>query len=213
MHTLVDRKITEYMAAAECAEAAATSVVEGWPEIRRELQRLPVRPGRWLDDEARLELGLAVLALQLQGLENFMKPEQAQRIRGYFVGFCRDLFHGEAAVATLELHDRAWHLAIANGRMPTYGIAEVLYDRFGFPSSAGPGWSDGRNLSVVNFLSDLIVRYGNLGWWKQLTATAELVPGDAEESVAPPAPRPKRRTRKKHHSAVACDPITSKEDV
>lgn len=173
MRLVDERKITEAEAVGRCVEEIADAVEANSPEIRRAIESLPLCP-RLDDDRSLFEFTLAVLAIQLQGHENRMPAEQAERVRDLMHELCAGVGKGEAA-ATLALHDHAWRGALHNAEIPTLGLARTLYDRLGFPPVPGSGTFHHRDPQAVQALASLLVRYGELGWWKDFLLAWTLV--------------------------------------
>jgi hypothetical protein len=167
---LAKEKVTEGEAVVQCLDEVAAAMRQSWPVILHKLWALPVQPAPLDTLGTESELVLAVMAVQIQGLENKMPADQALRISNLTLELCSRGPSGEPLGDLFVEYDRAWKRSLAHAEVPTLGIARLLYDRLGFPPP--------RNEQTVWALAEILVEHGCLKWWKDFLAVADLEPGD-----------------------------------
>lgn len=164
-------KVSERDAADSFVSSIADWVTRFWPEIRQRsshVELLREDPPRLGDDAFRSQFALAMLACEMQGLRYLLPPDQADRIWSFVFEIVSEPASadrlGEGAGDALHEYFAAWERDLQEDRLPTTGLAGVLYDRLGF--------SDG--LSLVR-LEIMVVAFAR-GWWKDFLSQHKLVP-------------------------------------
>jgi hypothetical protein len=170
------KKITEQEAVANCLDGIFQNAQQKWPEIKARLADRLIGATDLDDDWSSLEFAMAIVALQAQGLENMMPPDQAQRVRHLILTFFEDCDFAEQAGPVLRAYDSAWGESLRRNEMPFSGAAALLHKQLSCTTTIG----DGKYVSplAIAAISELFVQFGFLGWWKWLMTNYRLVPDD-----------------------------------
>ncbi|MDP1788615.1 hypothetical protein [Nitrosomonas sp.] len=129
-------KMTESEVARAFVVGLMESVQQHWPDISRDLKAVSDLAS--LDDpEASFEFFIAVMATQLQGLQNFLKADQANRIEQHLIRCISAPGLDSYPKDTIQEYRRAWDRTASNGRDPIDGITSLLCDKLGYGSEGG----------------------------------------------------------------------------
>lgn len=131
-----ENKMTESEAARAFVAGLMKSVQQHWPDISSALKAVSDLAS--LDDPgASFEFFIAVMATQLQGLQNFLKADQANRIEQHLIRCISAPGLDSYPEDTIQEYQRAWERAATNGRDPIDGITSLLCDKLGYRSEDG----------------------------------------------------------------------------
>ena len=165
-------------------------VFEEWPEVLSEL-REPVGP-KWIpdqldEDNARLELLFAAMALDLLALKNLFPPEQAHRLYERCIESIPAVARDIAKFAFEEYGSR-FSEDEKDGLNPALGVGDILYGRWGL---AGEAYVPGEYFVAMEPSGTLglaMVAFSYIGVWKQIRTNFIIEGGEASEQDSPSEP-------------------------
>ena len=177
--SLSKRKITEEEAAEEFVRSIIGEAENVWPELYKKIQKLFPRKFIVKDEtKAALDLSLAVIAVELQCLENLFPQEQAVRIKQWSLHLIKGALKvfGSYPITEIEQYQRDFK------EDPINKTSAHLFSRWvGEDIKEFTVKIEGQKTNTIDPLYLLPVSFmlaSFLGYWKRVKDGIELMPSD-----------------------------------
>ena len=175
------------MSEREAAEVFVNTIVitanEQWPAIVGQLNETSklssgVNLGFDYPETAANTFAIAVMAVELQALENLLPARQAARVREHSLE-AMSAWGGPQIVAAVrsavDVYQREWDGAISAGEMPIHAVSNVLTQKLGCSVAREIGGETFNDpILIMAFSEKVITLVGGL--WKSITESRKLVP-------------------------------------
>ena len=183
--SVLKKQITEQQAAAQFVLSVMQETKDAWPNVYKGLRDTP--GGKFaVENEtmAIFDLSLAVLAQEVQTLENLLSREQAERIYKWVLHCIDSAEQGEYARREVEEYGEVFQDSIEAGENPLGAIAARLLHRWLGENITNfeveiSGKKTG-NISPILVLQvvDILICSIGIGRWKRIKENFELIEGD-----------------------------------
>jgi hypothetical protein len=167
------RTITEQEAAGQFCISIATAAQDAWPVISKHLRDCYKEKFVFVNEKvACYDLGLAIMALELEAVKNLFTPMQSGHLYSWVLKCLDTPEWGEYSKEEFQDYQKAFEDDLKNNENPLCGVAARLVSRWlGGAIKDFEMSFDGKNTGIINPLlvmqvSGILAPF--LGYWKKI---------------------------------------------